>query len=217
MNLDQLLRDSAPDGDEMHRETRRMRTRVVAQFQAAEARRPHRRGRWAAGVLAAAAAATAYVVVSPGGPAVSPAYAVDRQSDGDVVVTIHRLEDAAGLEAALAEHGIEADVDFEPGQFDVGPEAEGELQHQYHAEMPNDIPEQLPPVGPCGDPDTVFLFDEVGADYVLTIPAGSVLLDQSVLRLTTASEADGEGYGLTATYLVDGLECGFGTFGFGGS
>ncbi len=36
MNLDQLLRDSAPDGDEMHRETRRMRTRVVAQFQATE-------------------------------------------------------------------------------------------------------------------------------------------------------------------------------------
>lgn len=179
-------------------------------------RRPHRR-RWAAGLAAAAAAATAYVVVSPGGPAVSPAYAVDQQSDGDVVVTIHRLEDAAGLEAALAEHGIDADVDFEPGQFDVGPETEGKLQHQYDVEMPNDIPEQLPPVGPCGDPDRVFLFDEVGAAYVLTIPAESVLLDQSVLRLTTASEVDGEGYGLTATYLVDGLECGFGTFGFGGN
>ncbi len=114
MNLDQLLRDSAPDGDEMHRETRRMRTRVVAQFQAREVQRPHHRGRWAAGVLAAAAAATAYVVVSPGGPAVSPAYAIDQQADGDVVVTIHRLEDADGLEAALQEHGIDAEVGFNP-------------------------------------------------------------------------------------------------------
>ena len=78
------------------------------------ARRPHRRGRWAAGLAAAAAAAMAYVVVSPGGPAVSPAYGVDQQADGDVVVTIHRLEDAAGLEAALRELGIDANVSFDP-------------------------------------------------------------------------------------------------------
>ena len=74
--------------------------------------RRHRR-RWVAGLAAAAAAATAYVAVSPGGPAVSPAYAVSENADGDVVVTVHRLEDSEGLERALRAHGIEATVDFD--------------------------------------------------------------------------------------------------------
>jgi hypothetical protein len=88
-------------------------TRAPQAAPAPPVHRSHRR-RWAAGLAAAAATATAFVVVSPGGPAVSPAYAVDQQADGDVVVTIHRLEDAEGLEAALREHGIDADVSFDP-------------------------------------------------------------------------------------------------------
>jgi len=178
------------------------------------ARRSHRRGRWAAGLAAAAAAATAYVVVSPGGPGVSPAYAIDQQADGDIVVTIHRLEDAAGLEAALVEHGIDADVNFEPDQFDVADVPNGE-PGEYELEMPNDPDLVNPPIDNCGDPDSVLAFDQVGSDYVLTIPADSVLLDESVLRLTTASEADDEGYGLTATYTVGENECGFASFTFG--
>ena len=35
----------------------------------------------------------------------SPAYAVDQNSDGDVIVTVHRLDDAAGLEKALLAEG----------------------------------------------------------------------------------------------------------------
>ena len=75
---------------------------------------PHRRhyGRWAVGFAVAAAAATAVVIASPGGPGASPAYAVSESADGDVVVTIHRLEDSAGLEAALRDKGIDADVSF---------------------------------------------------------------------------------------------------------
>jgi len=77
---------------------------------------PHRRrrGRLAVGLAVAAAAATAFVVASPGGPGTCPAYAVDQDADGDVVVTIHRLEDSAGLEAALRDHGIDAEVSFQP-------------------------------------------------------------------------------------------------------
>jgi hypothetical protein len=89
----------------------------VAERPATEAvpQRPRRtRRRWAAGLATAAAAATAYVVVAPGGPAASPAYAVTQDADGDVVVTVHRLEDAAGLESALRAHGIDASVDFDP-------------------------------------------------------------------------------------------------------
>jgi hypothetical protein len=76
--------------------------------------RPRHHRRWAAGLAVAAAGATAFVVASPGGPGASPAYAVSQESDGDVVVTIHRLEDSAGLEAALRDHGIDADVSWQP-------------------------------------------------------------------------------------------------------
>ena len=43
------------------------------------------------------------------------AYAVDEQGDGDIVITIHELDDADGLEQALADHGIDADVDYQSG------------------------------------------------------------------------------------------------------
>jgi len=197
MNLDQLLRDSAPDGDEMHRETRRMRTRVVAQFQATDTHRPRRRGRWAAGVLAAAAAATAYVVVSPGGPAVSSAYAIDQQSDGDVVVTIHRLEDAAGLEAALREHGIDAVVNFDPlstedeftfevpGGVFQEPDDKRRLDQ---AQIPEDIP--IPDMPNCGtstgEPATL---THEGGDWVLLIPGDSPLQDRPI-AITTGARGD---------------------------
>lgn len=42
----------------------------------------------------------------------SPAFAIETAADGDTVITINRLEDAAGLEDALADHGIEADVTY---------------------------------------------------------------------------------------------------------
>jgi hypothetical protein len=37
---------------------------------------------------------------------------VEQEGNGDVVVTIHRLTDAAGLEKALREHGIDAQVTY---------------------------------------------------------------------------------------------------------
>ena len=73
--------------------------------------RPHHR-RWAAGLAVAAAAATAFVVGFPGGPAVNPAFAVAQEADGEVVATIHELEDAAGLEEALRAAGIDAHVSY---------------------------------------------------------------------------------------------------------
>jgi hypothetical protein len=69
-----------------------------------------RRWRWAVLPAAAAAAVTA-VVVALSGP--SPAYAVDESGD-EIVVTVYRLDDAAGLERALREHGVAAEVDYDP-------------------------------------------------------------------------------------------------------
>ena len=75
---------------------------------------PHRsRRRWvlsAAGVVAAAAAA---VLVVPG-LGVTPAYSVQEGNAGQVEVEVHRFEDATGLEAALADAGIRAEVTYVP-------------------------------------------------------------------------------------------------------
>lgn len=71
-------------------------------------RRTRRRLAWAAAPVAGLAAiGTAFVLLQP-----SAAYAVSDTSNGDVVVTIHRLDDAAGLEKALADQGVKADVDY---------------------------------------------------------------------------------------------------------
>jgi hypothetical protein len=70
-----------------------------------------------AGALAGAAAAALAVgglTLRPDAPA---AYAVSQQSDGDIVVTIHDLSDADGLEQALAEHGVTTEVTYDPEQL----------------------------------------------------------------------------------------------------
>jgi len=71
--------------------------------------RRSRRRRLAYAGLAAAAVAGITVAVLPGtGPA--PAYAVTEGNGGAVHVRVDRIEDAAGLEQALADHGVAADV-----------------------------------------------------------------------------------------------------------
>lgn len=72
--------------------------------------RPRRTLRWAVPLGIAAAGAVALTITQPfsGG---TPAFAVEEQS-GEVTVQINRLEGADGLEAALAEHGITAAVDY---------------------------------------------------------------------------------------------------------
>jgi hypothetical protein len=181
MNLDQLLRDSAPDSAEMHRQADQKRPGVVARFHDAvpTTRRPRRGRRWAAGLAVAAATATAYVVVSPGGPAVSPAYAVTQQADGDVVVTLHRLEDSAGLEAALSEQGIDALVSFDPATTG------------FHA-VPDSLFDELAADGggPACYPEDLDGFASItqeGADWVLRIPADSVLQDREIAISTGSS------------------------------
>jgi hypothetical protein len=68
----------------------------------------------AAAVVAGGAAAIAVPLTSVG----SPAFAIEKKADGDVVVTIDRLEDAAALQQALAAHGLPARVSYHGGLFD---------------------------------------------------------------------------------------------------
>jgi hypothetical protein len=80
--------------------------------------------RWTIGVAAGglAAAATTAIALSLGTGLIgsSAAYAVEAESDGDLVVTIHDLSDATGLEQALAAKGVSADVTYVPGFQQVG-------------------------------------------------------------------------------------------------
>lgn len=94
-------------------------------------------------LVAAAAAATVAASVGAvvfgfgtGGPApASAAYSVSAENDGDIVVTIRRLDDAEGLEQALAEHGITAQVSY-------GGDVTNCVQFPVDDET-----------GPCSDPD----------------------------------------------------------------
>ena len=58
----------------------------------------------------------------------TPAYAVEQTGDGDVVVTVHRLDDAAGLEKALSAQGVDAEVSYDadgnqgPTSVGIGPD-----------------------------------------------------------------------------------------------
>jgi hypothetical protein len=136
----------------------------------------------------------------------SPAYAVDENSNGDVIVTVHRLDDASGLEQALKDKGIDAEVSYDPNSGDTaamlgsngpggavpappGTQEQGQGDGSFssrHAEKgptlsgPGSVPGGAD--DPCGpiDPAPARL-THPGDDWVLTIPAGSPLQDRHVV------------------------------------
>lgn len=92
---------------------------VVAERPAPSAAPPPRRRRRPTPRLVLTGAATAAVaagalIVALGGDSTAPAFAVERQADGNVTVTIHRLSDADDLQRQLRAAGIPAVVDYTP-------------------------------------------------------------------------------------------------------
>lgn len=64
-------------------------------------------------LVGAAAAAAAGLVLAPGfGAQNTPAYSVQEGNDGEVIVTVRDLDDAAALERAIEARGIKVDVTF---------------------------------------------------------------------------------------------------------
>jgi hypothetical protein len=78
-------------------------------------------GGLAAGGGLAAAAVALSIATNVVGP--SAAYAVEAEPNGDVVVTVHDLSDAAGLQGALAAKGIDANITYVPGFSQSGGQA----------------------------------------------------------------------------------------------
>gem|GEM_PF-7025774 len=172
------------------------------------------RKRWAlsaAGLAAAGATAVGFTTLGS-----SSAYAVDETDSGDIVITIHELDDASGLEDALADHGIEAEVDYDADGFGSEPETD-DLELPDGAEVDQAVPGVPPTDGPCGGFDDMPFTTALNSDdYVITIPADSVLLDSdTVLRITTAGDVDAQAAGLEVAYSVGDVDCGFGTASMG--
>jgi hypothetical protein len=162
---------------------------------------------WRVAVAAAAAAAVA-VTAQLGFGGASPAFAVSTESDGDVVVVIKRLEDAEGLEAALAAKGIQANVTYGDGS---GISFEGPLDNDVldgdvslpdgpvAGELEDDeVLDEMEDYGVLVDCPTVLLSQE-GSDYVVTIPAKSVQPDR-VLNIGTNQNQKGEEASLAASW-----------------
>ncbi|AJR18123.1 hypothetical protein GUY44_12370 [Pimelobacter simplex] len=162
--------------------------RHVAERPAPQLRRRSRTRRWAAtgaGLVAAGSVAAGAVLLQPG-----PAFAVQEEADGDIVVTIASLKDADGLERALEEHGVEAEVTYgaddllpdvrevpPPSGDDPGPRMEtgGETAAE-------------PPAGPLAC--DVIAVELRGGEITFRLPAEAVAA-ASPLQIRTAGETDG--------------------------
>jgi hypothetical protein len=171
-------------------------------------RRPRRRLRLAA-VGATGVAASVVAVFGLGSSGGAPAFAVEKNSAGDVIVTVHRLDDAGGLEKALRAKGIDADVSYDADGFGptigIGPDGkplpEDQLPppgadaagggDQGHVEIQGGTgpghtesgPQAARPGGgddPCGLGGDPATLTQQGSDWVLTIPADSPLQDRHV-------------------------------------
>ena len=125
--------------------------------------------RWTVGVVAAAAAAAAILA---GGLSLrpTPSFAVERQPDGDIVVTVHRLADPEGLERALADKGISADVTYDD-----------------KAQRPSDLDHggRVPACATSAPGDVVIDPADDGG-FTFTLDADYVAAHNTVLHLTTA-------------------------------
>ncbi len=180
-------------------------------------RAPRRRLKLAvAGAVAGAAATVAAVGLSGGGPTASPAFAVDVNPDGSVDVAVFRLDDAHGLEVALAEHGVDATVQFVPTPEGTVPEFP----------MPESayLSPKAPGYDSCGIDDgpgpAMLLPRELlertntmptgpefeDAEYVLNIRAGSPLFE----RPTTFAVGGPGSFSVAYPSDVPGKSCGFG-------
>lgn len=189
-----------------------------------------------AAAAATAVAATVSTVVfglGSGGLAPAAAFSVSAENDGDIVVTIHRLDDADGLEQALAEHGITAEVSYGgatsecvqfPADDDTGPcwdPDEGDLgtgSELNTAPEPSDESSEALPADQgtpgaddlldlCGFGDTSPASLQRGDDgWTLTIPADSPLHDGADLHLVTQGGHDNAA--LSASFSKGDTNCG---------
>ena len=167
---------------------------VVDERAARRTRRQRLRRRIGATVAAAAGVGAAFLAAQPG-----PAYAIAEQDDGDIVVTIHRLEDPQDLEQSLAEHGVRAKVDYtEPRQLDVAGEPGSTVSF---IPTPSGAAGSPGSSADCGfGPKAQVSLEARGSEYVVTIHPGAPLLP-GPLEISAATTTD------SAAVLVVVYDC----------
>ncbi|MGF9756723.1 hypothetical protein AAII07_16105 [Microvirga sp. 0TCS3.31] len=104
--------------------------REVATTPAAPAAAPRRTRRRALAVAAAVAATAVVGVVLVPGLGTTRAYSVQEGNAGTIEVQINRPQDAAGLERALEEHGIAADITYLPDLQECAPGRYAEVDRE---------------------------------------------------------------------------------------
>jgi hypothetical protein len=160
--------------------------------------RGSRRWRWAAVPAgAAAAAAAALLLLQP-----AAAYAVTESGSGYVVVTISRLDDAAGLEKALAEHGITADVEYTATPADLPPNGPGQSVESGTSQGPSQTGPSLDSSGAAPKegaamPDITSSLNEDA--FTLRINKNTIPTED-VLHITTSGSADSGLAGLQVAF-----------------
>lgn len=117
--------------------------------------------------LAAAAAVAGVAATGVVGLGPDAAFAVERSAGGDVVVTVIRLSDADGLERALAQEGVTAEV-----TYDAAAETPSDLDNGERSAV-------CAPIGVVTDPA-----DNGGVTF--TLDAEYVAAHDSVLHLIAA-------------------------------
>jgi hypothetical protein len=139
---------------------------------AAEAASTRRTSRgWIGGIAAGVVVAVVATASTVSGPT-STAYAVGPGSNGDVVVHVYRVEDALGLERALARAGVKAQVSYN----------EAVLPWVVGSADPDDERDNTRKPGSCS------VISTLGKDGVtLRIPAIAVGSD-SVLQIALAGD-----------------------------
>ncbi|MDQ6525724.1 hypothetical protein RB608_19060 [Nocardioides sp. LHD-245] len=139
-----------------------------------------------AGILAAGSAATGAVLLQP-----DPAFAVHEDRNGDVVVTISSLKDADGLERALAEHGVDADVSYDAEPFPDAPPIPPSGDAGDAAASGTDSGPSLESHGagaaPGGAPCGAIAVETDGDGVTFRLPA-SAIAAESPLRIQLAGE-----------------------------
>jgi hypothetical protein len=199
---------------------------------AAAAPAPRRRGVRVA--IGGAVAASLAGVVALGVTVLQPsaAFAVDETSTGAVVIRIHELSDTQGLEQALAAHGIKAVVNYDanattnappPGLAPGGSLSSGggtslhsSTESGTASLSSGGAGTDLNTPDACGfgsgTPQMPFTSGIESSDYVITIPAGSPLLQTGRTLDITSSGAVSSGFsGLQVSWTDHGATCGAGT------
>ncbi|WP_244929186.1 hypothetical protein [Nocardioides sp. W7] len=193
---------------------------VVVQRSATPTRAPRsRRIRLAAVAAAGTVAAATGAAVLTGG---SPAFAVESGTDGSTVIRILELTDADELEAALAERGVTADVEYGGSGSTITVDQDGGISVGDDLAFPEGLaPEDPTPMdstftnGPSDDPGSTcgltaagtppIALERDGDEYVVTL-AGPTLAEGNALELTTVTGSDGTS--LVASYRFGDTTCG---------